>query len=274
MTSIRTAEIVIGYEDVNPDAAGTPILLVHGHPFDRSMWRPQLAHLGQAGHRVLAPDLRGYGATPLPDARPDGRTTLTTFATDLADLLDALGIGEVILGGLSMGGQIVMEFHRLFPDRLRGLILADTAPQAETPEGKRWRNDLADRLLTEGMSGYATEVLPKMISPANVESLPDVAAHVLDMMRATSPAGAAAALRGRAERPDYVPTLADISVPTLIAVGAVDEYTPVPVAEFLHDHIPGSTLTVIDDAAHLPNLERPTAFNHALDTFLKTVTRR
>lgn len=265
MATMPSDDIVIGYDERNRAAcSGAPLVLVHGHPFDRSMWRPQLEHLDGTGRWVIAPDLRGYGETTV----VPGKTTLTRFATDLADLLDRLGVGDIVLGGLSMGGQIVMEFHRLFPDRLRGLILADTSPEPETAAGKRWRHELADRLVREGMAGYATEILPKMVAPANIAAFPAVAEHVLGIMRRTAPEGAAAALRGRAERPDYVPMLARIAVPTLVVVGSQDEFTPVGVGEFLREHIPGATLAVIDGAGHLPNLERPAPFNRAVDTFL------
>jgi pimeloyl-ACP methyl ester carboxylesterase len=96
-------------------------------------------------------------------------------------------VDRVVLGGLSMGGQIVLEFYRLFPYRVRGLVLADTFAQAETEDGKQVRNDLADRLLAEGMGGYADEVLAKMVAPYNVQALPTVAEHVLAMMCDTPP---------------------------------------------------------------------------------------
>jgi pimeloyl-ACP methyl ester carboxylesterase len=231
------------------------------------MWQPQLAEFVRAGWRVIAPDLRGYGqSTVVP-----GVTPLDTFARDIARLLDQLDLERVVLGGLSMGGQIVMEFHRLFPQRVRGLLLADTTPQSETPQGKTVRNEMADRLLAEGMSPYADEVLPKMVAPHNIETMPTVAQHVLGMMRATSPEGAAAALRGRAARPDYLDTLACVAVPALVVVGVEDEFTTVSDAKLISDRIPDSTLVIIDGAAHLPNLERPQQFNAALATFLKTL---
>jgi pimeloyl-ACP methyl ester carboxylesterase len=73
------------------------------------------------------------------------------FAHDIAGLLDQLNIQEIVIGGLSMGGQIVMEFCRLYPERVRGILLAATSPKAETEEGKRNRAKMADRLLREGM---------------------------------------------------------------------------------------------------------------------------
>ena len=107
-----------------------------------------------------------------------------------------------------------------------------------------------------------------MITPANAERLPDVAAHVTDMMTTTPPRGAAAALRGRAQRRDYLALLAEIRVPTLVVVGREDAYTPVALAEQLHENIAGSTLVVIEGAGHMPNLERPNAFNEVLNSWL------
>ncbi|MEU1622280.1 alpha/beta fold hydrolase [Streptomyces sp. NPDC005722] len=256
--------VTLAYDDEG-EGPGTPLVLVHGHPFDRSMWAPQVA-AAAAGRRVVVPDLRGYGASEV----VPGITLLETFARDLAALMDHLGVAEAVVGGLSMGGQIVMEFQRLFPGRTTGLLLADTFPGAETEEGRRAREAMAERLVAEGMSGYADYVLDRMIAPRNVTALPGVAAHVLRMMRGTSPEGAAAALRGRALRPDYGAVLAAVRVPTLIVVGRDDVYTPVAEAEAMHAAVRGSRLVVVEGAGHLPNLERPDAFDAALLGFLGT----
>ncbi|MGP4003775.1 alpha/beta fold hydrolase [Streptomyces sp. 8N706] len=255
--------ITVGYDDEGE--RGTPLVLVHGHPFDRSMWGPQVAEFARAGgRRVIAPDLRGYGgSTVVP-----GKTPLSVFARDIARLLDHLRVDDIVLGGLSMGGQIVLEFYRLFPERVRGLLLADTFARSETEEGKQSRRATADRLLREGMRGYADEVLSMMVAPYNIDAVPEVARQVHRMMCGTSPEGAAAALRGRAERRDYRDLLERISVPTLVVVGRDDEFTPVSDAEFLHERIPDARLTVIEGAAHMPNMERPAEFNEALRRFL------
>jgi pimeloyl-ACP methyl ester carboxylesterase len=259
MSTASINDITIGYDD---EGTGDDVLvLVHGHPFDRSMWRPQIEHFSAAGWRVIAADLRGYGeSTVVP-----GITPLSVFASDVAALLTHLGVERFVLGGLSMGGQIVLDFARQFPHRLRGLILADTFAQAETPEGRRNRNDMADRLLREGMSGYADEVLWKMVAPRNAGP---VSEHVSRMMHGAPPEGAAAALRGRAERPDYTDLLGTITVPTLVVVGGDDEFTPVPDAEYMHERVPGSALVVVDGAAHMPNLERVEEFNEAVAALL------
>ncbi|WP_203780208.1 alpha/beta fold hydrolase [Paractinoplanes rishiriensis] len=241
------------------------VLLVHGHPFDHTLWDPQAAALRAAGYHVIAPDLRGYGAAPPPDGDV---TLLSDFAADLAAELDRHGVDRAVVGGVSMGGQITMEFHRLFPERVAGLILADTSPVADDEAGRRLRHATADRLLAEGMTGYAGEVLDRMITPYHVIEKPAVAAHVRRMMLGTAPKGAAAALRGRAARPDYRAGLATVRVPTLVLVGAEDAYTPLDQAELTASLVADSELVVVDRAGHLPGLEQPEVVNEALLRFL------
>ncbi|GEC07658.1 alpha/beta hydrolase [Streptomyces spinoverrucosus] len=254
----------LAYEDKGADTSSRPpLVLVHGHPFDHTMWAPQIEAFA-AERRVIAPDLRGYGASPV----TPGITPLSVFAQDIGDLLEELKVESYVLAGLSMGGQIAMECYARFGDRVRGLVLADTFPAAETPVGKRVRNAMADRLLREGMRGYADEVLEKMVAPY---AAPQVKAHVHRMMTGTPPEGAAAALRGRAERPDYRELLTRVTVPSLVVAGADDTYTPVSDARAMHAALPDSTLQVIESAAHMPNLERPEAFNAALREFLARV---
>ncbi|WP_330458906.1 alpha/beta hydrolase [Streptomyces sp. NBC_00820] len=255
----------LAYDDKGPETATArlPLVLVHGHPFDRTMWSPQVAEFS-TGRRVIAPDLRGYGASPV----TPGNVPLSRHARDIEDLLDLLGVDTFVLAGLSMGGQIAMECYARFGDRVRGLVLADTFPAPETPEGRRSRAAMADRLLAEGMRGYADEVLEKMVAPG---ADPGVKAHVHRMMTATSPQGAAASLRGRADRPDYRPLLTRVTAPALVVVGADDTYTPVSDAAAMHAALPDSRLHVVETAAHMPNLERPEDFNKALDLFLTTI---
>ncbi|MGW5613689.1 alpha/beta fold hydrolase [Streptomyces sp. NPDC003877] len=262
----------LAYEDKGPTSPGqslvppTPLVLVHGHPFDRTMWAPQLETFA-ATRRVIAPDLRGYGASPVTPAVPD----FSGFARDIEALLDELGVESCVLAGVSMGGQIVMECHRLFPERVRGLVLADTSAAPESPEGVRARDAMADRLLAEGLRGYADEVLERMVAPYASAA---VKAHVHGMMTATSPEGAAAALRARARRRDNRPLLPRVRVPALVVVGADDTYTPVSEARALHTALPDATLHVVEGAAHLPNLERPEVFDRILGEFLARVDER
>ena len=251
------------YEDFG---AGFPIILVHGHPFNRTMWSPQADFL-KSYYRVITPDLRGYGENRFEVEK----TSFSTFASDLLELADSLNLKRFVLGGLSMGGQIDLECYRQFPGRIAALVLADTFAQLDTPERRKLRLVMADRLIAEGMDNYSQQELPKMILPEHIDTMPDVAEHVLRMMKTTPPSGAAAALRGRAERVDYTPLLKQIEVPALIVVGDQDNYTPVSDAAFMHERIRNSEMVIIEKAGHMPNLEQPGAFNRAVLDFLVRV---
>lgn len=262
MRTVRVRGVDITYLD---RGAGYPVLFIHGHPFDHTMWHPQVTALTENGYRVIAPDLRGYGNTTV----TSGVTPLDTFARDMCALLEHLGLDVVAVVGLSMGGQIALELCRLFPDRVDALTLVATNPRAESEEGRTSRKQLAARLLTEGMRGYADEMLVGMMSADNVREMPEVAQRVHTMMCTTSPQGAAAALLGRAQRPDHMPLLRRLSVPTLLLVGREDHFTPPDFTETMHVWVPDSLVSIIDGAGHLPNLERPELFNTALLRFLK-----
>ena len=263
--AISRHDMPIEYDDIG--RGPNVVVLVHGHPFNRSMWWPQVEYLRERGWRVIVPDLRGYGNSKA----PAGKTTLDVFADDIVAVLDALGIGGVVIGGLSMGGQIAMEFCRTRAARVRGLILAATFPQDETPDGRRERQQMAGRLLRQGMERYATEVLPKMLARSSIERCPELAQHVLAMMQNTDPLGAAAALRGRAVRPSYEATLASLLVPSLIIAGSEDSFTTRADAERMRELLRNSELVWLPGIGHMPNLEAPEEFNAAMWRLLESI---
>jgi len=247
---------------------GGAIVLIHGHPFDHTMWQPQIDAFSDQ-FKVIVPDLRGYGKSTLPAT---GATRFEDYATDILLLLDALGVDSFHVAGLSMGGQLAMETYRQAPSRVKSLILADTFASLDTPEGKKTRIEGADRMEREGMGGYAGESIHKMIKADHVTTMPDVAAHVMRMMTSTNPKAAATAMRARSERIDYLgEVLPKIEIPVLVVVGRQDEFTPVAKAEEMHAALKNSKLIIIEDAGHMPNLERPDEFNKVVLEFLAGV---
>lgn len=255
----------ISYDDVG---SGNAVLFVHGHPFNRTMWAPQVQSL-RWKYRTIAPDLRGYGESSHGSEKVN---TLEKFAADLVRLLDQLSVARACIVGLSMGGQIAMEFARAFPDRTAAVVLASTFPQAETPEGIAQRNRMADRLLTEGMALAGSEMVSKLIGPTSLKRQPSIASTVYRMICATEAAGAAAALRGRALRCDYRESLAQIKVPCLIVIGTDDAYSTVGEAQTMCASIPNSRLEVFPNIGHMPNLEDEDRFNRHLHEFLATIS--
>jgi pimeloyl-ACP methyl ester carboxylesterase len=256
--------IDLAYDD---KGSGAPIVLLHGFPFNRSIWDEQVAVLTDR-YRVITPDLRGFGKTPLP---ADGASEMTDMARDVAALLDQLEIRRVIMGGLSMGGYVAFAFYRLFPLRTRGLILADTRPQADTEEGRAVRFQQVERVKKEGMAGISEGFLEKLFSAKTVQHRPELVSRIREMILSTSPEGVAAALMGMAARLNYSYLLPQILCPALIVVGSEDKIVSISDAELMHREIRGSQLTVIEDAGHVSNLETPEEFNTALLEFLRTL---
>jgi 3-oxoadipate enol-lactonase len=262
MSSIRVGDIQLAYTDAG---LGQPVVLLHGYPFNRSLWNEQASALGNS-YRVITPDLRGLGES---ESTP-GPATMNRMAQDVAALLDHLEISRAVVGGLSMGGYVALAFYKQFPSRVRSLILADTRAQADTEEGKQTRFQQADKALAEGMAGIADSMLPKLLTPETVSKRPEVVKRVRDMMLKTKPEGAAGALLGMAEREDQTALLSQVSCPTLILVGREDPITPVADSEKMNREISGSRLVVIENAAHVSNLERTDQFNEELLRFLNS----
>src|SRR2546430_10454317 len=262
---------------------GSVVVLLHGFPFNRSMWREQIEFLSAHDYRAVAPDLRGFGE--MSDklqfvAEAAGRetkrqaeayrtvATMDDMARDVAALMDQLKINRAVICGLSMGCYVAFEFIHLFPSRVRALVLCE--PRAKGPEDaeKKSRAEQAQRALAEGMQFAVASISKDLLAEATLREKPEVVERVTDMVLHTHPRGAAAAQRGMAARRDYSDELANITVPTLIIAGREDGVRKPEDAEFIHRRIRGSQLVTIDDAGHLMNLEQPEIFNNLMLDFL------
>jgi 3-oxoadipate enol-lactonase len=242
---------------------GPALLFVHGYPFDHTIWREQIDNL--EGFRRIAPDLRGMGQSDAPDLGYG----MEIYAADLAGLLDALAVDDVILCGLSMGGYIAFEFLRQWRDRVRGLVLLDTRAEPDSAEARRGRDAAAAVVRERGPAAVAETMLPGVLSPATLRERPDVAERIRAMIAATPVSGivgALAAMRDREGSESLLPTLAGL--PTLVLVGEDDTLTPPDQARSMAQAIPGVQLVIIPGAAHLPPVEQPVATTTALRDFL------
>lgn len=261
------ADVSIGEIRLNVFAGGpgAPLLFVHGFPLDHRMWQPQLDEFVRT-HRVIAPDLRGFGQSHV----THDKVTMERFADDLAALLDALGITEpVVFCGLSMGGYIAWPFVRKYRERLRGLVLCDTRALPDSPEAAEGRHKTAAEVLAHGPEPVVKAMLPKLLSSQTTEERPELPDHLRQMMLGQPPHGIAAALAGMAERPDARELLPEIDVPTLVLVGEDDPISTPDEMQELAAAIPGARFHVIPCAGHLPPLENPEATNAALREFLR-----
>lgn len=238
----------------------TTLLLVHAFPLDASMWREQVASLGEEAE-VLAPSLPGFGGTS-----PAGEVlTVDSMADFLAEELDRAGADRAVVCGLSMGGYAAFAMWRRHPHRVAGLVLADTRAEPDDEAGVERRRQLAEKVRAQG-SVWLADNPPPLLSENASPMLWD---RVKDTIRSQPPESIASASLGMAERPDSRPTFGKIDVPTLVLVGSADTLIPRPMSETIAGGIAGAELTVLDGAGHLSNLERPEEFTAAVRALLK-----
>ena len=252
------------------EGSGTPLLLVHGFPLDHTMWDAQLAVLSRQA-RVIAPDLRGFGQTPLALGDAERGIAMEAYADDLAELLDSLSIREPsVLAGFSMGGYVAWQFVRKYGSRLRALVQCDTKATADSEEARSGRLKMANYVAVWGSGRVAEMMGPKLFAPATFEKQPNVVAAVRRVVERTPPEGIAAAQRGMAARPDVSGMLATITVPTLVLVGEQDAISPPAEMKEIAAAIPGAEFLVIPRAGHMTTMEEPEAVNTAIVRFVDT----
>ena len=245
---------------------GAPVLFAHGFPFDRTVWRHQVAALSR--WKRIAPDLRGAGESTAP---ADGYS-IARYADDLVAVLDALGVRRAVVCGLSMGGYIVFELLRRHSERVRAVVLCGTRPQPDSEAARRARDELAALALERGSAAVGERLLPQLLASATAAEQPEVVQQYRDMAQRMSGPGMAGALRAMRDRPDSTPLLSQIRVPTLVIVGSEDQVSPPEVAEAMAGAIPGARLAVIPAAGHLAPLEQPLATSCALADFLDALS--
>jgi 3-oxoadipate enol-lactonase len=243
---------------------GDAIVFVHGFPLDHSMWSGQIEPLS-ARHRVIAPDLRGFGQSGV----SEDIVTMEQFSDDLAALLDFLQIDEIVLCGLSMGGYIALEFWRKYAERLRALILCDTRAVSDTPAAAANRFVVAEKVLREGTNTVADAMMPKLFDPITLEKQPHLIESIRQVMEQTDPRGIAAAARGMAQRADFTAELPRIGCPSLVIVGQSDAISPVAEMQAISKAVPNAEFKIIPQAGHMAPMEQPADVNAAIEIFLE-----
>jgi pimeloyl-ACP methyl ester carboxylesterase len=254
------------HHQVHGPAGGTPIVLLHGFPFDGRMWQATVPALVGAGYRVVVLDLRGHGKSPVAPS-----ATMQEMARDVAALLDTLGIVKAVILGFSMGGYVALQMMVRESDRVRVAVLVDTRAEADTPQAKAGRATLAAKVKEAGMQPVVDAMLPNLLHEGTRARKPEVAKLLERMMLEQPPAGAAAAILGMAERPDMKGKLRFYQLPALVMVGEADKVTPMETASSLAQAISYSQYEVVPGAGHAMPLEQPEAFHRILLGWLKKV---
>lgn len=250
------------------DLAGTgsPVVLLHPFPANHEFWLP-LAEFFSPRYQLIMPDLRGHGQSAL----GTGPATMEKHARDLARVLDQARVRRAVWVGASIGGYIVFEVWRRLRDRVAALVLANTKASPDTEEARAARLDSAKAVVERGTEPFFESMLPKLLGETTRRSRPDLVEGALRMMRKMSPEDVAGVQHGMAERPDSIPTLKTITVPSLVITGEQDVLTGVGEAQLMARHIVGSRMMVVDRAGHYSPWERPEDVGALLRQFLDSL---
>ena len=241
MQKIKVNGIDLAYER---RGQGMPLVLVHGFPLDHHLW-DEVVPLLEDTFDVILPDLRGFGESTTVDS-PYGMDEL---ASDIAGLLDQLGVQKAAIAGHPMGGYVALAFARLYPNRVSGLGLVSSQVLADPPERKEGRYKSAADVSANGIGGVVETMTPKFTTDERLQ------AYARAAMERQSPAAYIGALKAMAERADSTPLLSALHVPVVVIHGDADSLIPRDRAREVKAALPQAHLVEIPGAGHIPMME-------------------
>jgi pimeloyl-ACP methyl ester carboxylesterase len=239
------------------------LLLIHGYPFDHTLWELVAPHL-DSSLQVLAPDLRGFDGRPPGPAEP----SLERMGQDLKQLLDARQIEQAVVAGMSMGGYIALAFAEQNLPRLSGLALISSQAAGDTDEARANRRTMIDKVRRGGPEIAAQAAIPKMFGRRNVQR-PDLGRYAEAAAKRAGTEGIAWALEAMARRPDRTEVVRQLKVPLLVLHGAEDQFVPVERARTLAGLATNSRYVEIDGVGHATPLEAPDRVAEALNDLVR-----
>jgi pimeloyl-ACP methyl ester carboxylesterase len=262
---IRSGDVEISYTVLG---SGPDVVLLHPFPAHHGIWLPVAEQLA-ARYRCVLPDLRGHGASE----PGEGPATMEKHASDVRRVCDDAGLGRAVFVGVSIGGYVLFEFWRRFRERVSALVLCETRAPADSDETRRARLASIDQVQKHGPDGFLDAQAERLLGTTTRRNRPDIVEPARAMMGRITIAGIAAVQQGMASRPDSVPTLKTINVPTLVMVGDEDAVTPRADAELMQKGIAGAQLEVIRAAGHYSPFEQPEQVARLMRQFLDSSRR-
>ncbi len=245
-----------------------PIIFLHGFPFNKSTWQPQMDALKDK-HRVIACDIRGFGKSEAGTEKPNIRL----FADDLVQFMDALEIQKAIVCGLSMGGYILLNAVFRYANRFEAIVLCDTQCITDSPEAKEKRKQTIKQIKENGIKNFAQAFTKSVFCQDTRDKNKELVENTHNIVLANSFDAITETLGALTRRKEMCSTLNLITVPVLILCGKEDIITVPAQSELLHSNIAHSKLHFIKKAGHLSNLEQPEEFNKHLLKFISGISR-
>jgi len=241
MEKVRVNGIELAYARRGKD---TPLVLLHGFPLDHHLW-DDVSPLLEDTFDLILPDLRGFGESTTVDAP----YTMDDYASDIAGLLDQLGIQKAAVVGHSMGGYVALAFARLYPERVSGLALISSQVLADPPDRKEGRYKSAADVEEKGIGGVVEAMTSKFTSDTRLQAI------AREMMENQQPAAYIGALKAMAERMDSTSLLSTFKSPVVIVHGEADALIPVARSREVKAAVPHSHYVELKDTGHVPMLE-------------------
>ena len=266
--TIQLNGTTISYTDFGEENGDIPLIFVHGFPFNKSSWLPQMEFFKKT-HRVIAYDIRGFGNSALGKEE----FSMRLFADDLIMLMDKLKIKKAIVCGLSMGGYILMNAAYRYSERFAAIVLSDTQCNADSVEMRKERAKTTAQINSEGLKPFAEGYLENIFCHESIDNKKELVEQIRNTILSTSPIAIIGTLHALSMRYQMCPSLKEITVPTLILCGKEDKITPLSQSEFMLKSITNSTMKSIDNAGHLSNLEQPEEFNKHLSNFINNIAK-
>ncbi|HKR03552.1 MAG TPA: alpha/beta fold hydrolase [Bacteroidia bacterium] len=259
--NIHVDDVTICYDDFGKGLI--PVIFIHGFPFDKSSWQPQMDFLKKS-HRVIAYDIRGFGKS----TAGKEKMSIELFADDLIKFMDYLQIPQAIVCGLSMGGYILLNAVNRYPGKFKAIILCDTQCIADTPEVKEKRSQTISHIMASGLKDFAEGFIKNIFCQETLDAKKEIAEKIKNTILSTSAVTVTGTLNALAQRWETCSSLHEISIPALILCGKEDKVTPLAQSEFLLQNIANATLHSISKAGHVSNLEQPDEFNQHIYSFI------
>ena len=241
MEKINVNDIELAY---TRRGKGTPLVLLHGYPLDNHLW-DDIAPLLEDTFDLIQPDLRGFGKS----TTVESPYIMDDYASDIAGLLDQLGIQKAAIAGHSMGGYVALAFARLYPERVSGLGLVSTQVLADPPDRKEARYKSAADVSEKGIGGVVEAMVPKFTSDERLQGI------ARETMERQQPAAFIGALRAMAERTDSSSLLSSFKFPVVIIHGEADALIPIDRAREVKNAVPSAHLVELKGTGHMPMME-------------------
>lgn len=262
--------------EVRENSRQLTLVLLHGFPLDSRMWEDALCELGTEVS-AFAPDLPGFGSSPPLPNQDEHNASMADYVEAIRAMIESHGITEpFVLGGLSMGGYMALEFAGRYPEKVSRLILCDTKTEADAPAARQLRLRMAEKLIraaatpsscnpiVDPRTAIAETMLPKLLSPKTVDRHREIVDRVATMVLGTDMLAIATAQRAMAHRRDTRDVIQNATYPIDCIVGEDDELTSPDLMQGIVNAAALGRLIIISEAGHLPPMEQPKRFADAL----------